>query len=270
MKKRLMAETEEYNINELNLEMILPNSKTFRKSDSTGSKIVIIGKPKTGKSTLLKALLYAKRDIFPVGIFFSGTEKFNHFYKEFVPKLFIYDEYNEDALRSFKKRQEFSKKYCKNPWAVCVLDDCTANTSVFKGELQNDLYKNGRHWKMLEILMLQYAIDIPPPIRNSIDGTFILRESNIGMREKLYKNFCGIIPSFDLFKALMDRLTDDFTAIYIDNLTDTNDWTKCVYFYKGKIVTDKEYKFGCPQYRDYHFFKYNPEVDDGTQPSSTV
>ena len=68
------------NINELNLEQINPNTNNMNNPDQGGSKIVVIGKPGTGKSTLITSLLYHKKHIFPTGLVFSGTEDSNGHY----------------------------------------------------------------------------------------------------------------------------------------------------------------------------------------------
>ena len=49
------------NIHELNLDQIVPNSENFDNKDQGGSKIVVIGKPGTGKTTLITDLLYYKK-----------------------------------------------------------------------------------------------------------------------------------------------------------------------------------------------------------------
>ena len=48
------------NIHELDLESIMPNTENFDNKDQGGSKIVVIGKPGTGKTTLITDLLYYK------------------------------------------------------------------------------------------------------------------------------------------------------------------------------------------------------------------
>lgn len=215
----------------------------------------------TGKSTLIKSLLYAKKHIFPVGIAMSGSEDSNHAYKEIMPSSFVFNEYNEDKIKDFIKRQKIAKQHLEVPWAVCLLDDCTDDPKIFNKPLQHGMYKRGRHWKMWYILSLQYAIDVKPVIRTNVDGIFILREPILKNRETLWKNYASIIPDFALFCAIMDQITDDYTALYIHNASKTNDWKDCVYWYKAPL-TPKGWKFGCKDYWDFHNDRYNPEYVD--------
>ena len=210
----------------------------------------------TGKSTLIASLLYAKRHIYPCGIVFSGTEDSNGFYKKMFPNTFIFNKYDEDQLRSFIKRQKIAKKHCENPWAVCLLDDCTDNPGVFNKPLQQGIYKNSRHWKMWYILSLQYCMDVKPVIRTNVDGTFILREPNLKNRRSLWENYAGIIPDFTQFCEIMDQLTDNYTALYINNATRSNRLEDCLFWYKATPVP-QGFKFGCPDYRAFHDARYN-------------
>ena len=146
------------NINELNLEQILPNSINFEDKDQGGSKIVVIGKPGTGKTTLITNLLYHKKHIYPVGLVVSGTEDSNGHYSKLFPSSFVYNKVENDTIDNFIKRQKLSKKYLKNPWSVLLLDDCTDDPKIFNDPLYQGLFKNGRHWKMLFILSLQYCM----------------------------------------------------------------------------------------------------------------
>jgi energy-coupling factor transporter ATP-binding protein EcfA2 len=236
-------------IRPLDLDIINPNPRNYMDPNQGGSKIFIIGKPGSGKSTLIKSLFHNKSQIIPVAQAMSGTESETGFYREFIPDPYIYDEYDSDVLSNCIIRQKGARKHMLNPWTMLIIDDCMDDPSVFNKPPQPGLFKNGRHWKMLYIISLQYSLDVKPPMRGLIDGVFIFRESNFIIRRKLYENYAGIIPSFNLFEQIMDFITSDYTALYIQNATNTNDWRQCVFYYKAPII--ENFKFGCQEYRGY-------------------
>ena len=215
----------------------------------------------TGKSSLIKGLLYAKKHIFPVGIAMSGSEDTNHAFAEILPSTFVFNEYDEEKIKDVIKRQKLARQHLQNPWLVMVVDDCTDDPRIFNKPLQNALYKKGRHWKLMYILSLQYAMDIKPQIRTNIDGIFILREPIESNREKLYRNYASIIPSYDLFCDIMDQLTEDYHALYIHNATRSNRWQDCVFYWRAKLPP-KGWKIGCPEFWDFHNQRYNPEYTE--------
>jgi hypothetical protein len=247
-------------IKELDLEMIQPNTFTYKNREQGGSKHVIIGKPGTGKTTLIKSLLYAKKHIFPTGIVMSGSEDSNGTYGKFFPPLFIYNKYNATQVEKFVKRQKIAKKHLKNPWAVLLLDDCTDDTKIFNTPLQNSLYKVGRHWKMWYILSLQYCMDVKPVIRTNVDGTFILRETNLKNRKALFENYAGIIGDFKLFCTILDQITDDYTALYIHNATSSNNLEDILFWYKAPTIP-KDFKFGSKHFWNFNNYKYKPDYE---------
>lgn len=215
----------------------------------------------TGKSTLIKSLLYAKKHIFPCAIALSGSEDSNHAYSEFMPHAYIYNEYSEDTLTEFIKRQKLAKQHLDNPWCALIIDDCTDDPTVFNKPVQHALYKKGRHWNMMYILSLQYAMDVRPVIRTNVDGVFILREPLKNNRDSLYKNYASVIPTYNMFCDLMDQLTDDYCALFILSATNTNQWQDCVFYYKASMVPEG-WKLGCETYWDHSNQRYNEDYVD--------
>ena len=66
---------------------------------------VFIGRRRTGKSTLVRDLLFHHKDM-PLGTVISGTEESNGFFKKIIPPLFIHGEFNPMILANFVKRQK--------------------------------------------------------------------------------------------------------------------------------------------------------------------
>jgi hypothetical protein len=232
-------------LKEFNFNLIKPNEQSIRTSDG-GSKITIIGKPRSGKSVLIKALLNAKKHLIPIGIAISATENTNKFYSKLFPDLFIYDEFKLSIIEALKKRQTLAKEHLQNSWAVLIMDDCMDNVSVFNDPIMIGLMKNSRHWNLLSIFANQYVFDFKPSIRTNIDGVFIFREPNLSTRDKIWKNFAGIIPTFKLFCQIMDEITVDHACIYIDNQSTSNKWQDCVYYYTAPLI--ENFNFGVDEF----------------------
>lgn len=249
-------------IKELDLDLIQPNLSNYMNASQGSSKIVVIGKPGTGKTTLITSLLYEKRDIFPMFLIMSGTEDSNGHYKSIIPSTFVYNKLEEKKIEDFIVRQKIAKKHLENPWAVLLLDDCTDDPKIFNKPLMQGIFKNGRHWKMLFILSLQYCMDVKPVIRTNVDGVFILRETNLRNRKNLWENYAGVIPDFSMFNEIMDQLTSNYTALYIHNATTSNKLEDCLFWYRAKPFP-KDFRLGCKDLWKFHKTRFNPSYKDG-------
>ena len=216
----------------------------------------------TGKSSLIRSLLYEKSEIFPCGQVYSGTEDSNHAYSQFMPSTFVHNSFNQGAYTDFIRRQKIAKQYLDNPWAVCVWDDITEDERIFNLPLVKGTYKNGRHWKMLHLLSLQYALDIKPVIRTNIDGAFLLRETNKRNRKVLFENYASAIDDYSDFCSIFDQVTNDYTSLYIHNRVQSNSFEDCVFWYKARDDIPENFTFGCKEYWWFHEERYNPQYVD--------
>ena len=250
-------------IKELDLNTLYPRHIGDMKQ---GAKYIIIGKPGSGKSTLIKAILYAKKHIFPCGSAWSGSEDSNGFFGEFMPKLFIYNGLNVDDLSSqerFRERQKIARKFLEPrkdiSWAFNCVDDCTSDVKFLTKEVMRDLYKNGRHKALIHLLGLQYCLDIKPDIRVCIDGTFILRESSPIMRKKLFENYGSCVESQADWNELMDQLTTDYMAMFVNNKATSNKLEDCISFIRvDPDSIPKDWKIGCREYWEFANERYDP------------
>ena len=125
----------------------------FDPGQTHGPVVVLIGRRDTGKSFLVRDLLYYHQDI-PIGTVISGTEAGNGFYAKMVPKLFIHDEYNTVIIEKILKRQKLVLKQVKkeieaygrsniDARTFVILDDCLYDNSWAREKIMRLLFMNG-------------------------------------------------------------------------------------------------------------------------------
>lgn len=215
--------------------------------------VVLIGKRNTGKSFLCKDVLYHHRDI-PCGQVISGTEAANEFYTKMVPKLFIHEEYRPEVIQNVLKRQRMMvDKHKQNnntdPRLFVVLDDCLYDNTWTKDKNVRSLFMNGRHWKILFMITMQYALGIPPNLRTNIDYVFILRENYVSNRKRLYEHYAGMFPTFEMFCQVMDQCTENYECLVVDNNAQSNRLDDQVFWYKAD--ERGEFTIGADDYWKY-------------------
>ena len=240
----------------LQLKKFDMKSITFRPDQNTGPVIVMIGRRDTGKSFLVRDLLYYHVDI-PIGTVISGTEAGNGFYSKHVPKLFIHDEYNVAIIENILKRQKTVLKQMKreieayrrstiDPRAFVILDDCLFDDKWTRDKMMRLLFMNGRHWKIMLIITMQYPLGIPPTLRTNIDYVFILREPYIANRRRIYENYAGMFPTFESFCQVMEQCTENYECLVINNNVKSNKLHEQVFWYKAE--SHKDFKLGSKEF----------------------
>lgn len=208
-----------------------------------GSTILLIGKRNTGK-TVLVTDMFRQFTHLPIGVIISATERANHHFEQFIPKMLIYDEFDSKILQRFMDRQEKitdqatmeKKKYGRTDLdnrAFLILDDCLYDKSWPNDKNIRACFMNGRHYGILFAITMQYPLGIPPHLRSNVDYVFILRDNQIKNRERLYQQYAGMFPTFDVFCQVLDQVTNNYECLVIDNKTQSNNLQDQVFWYKA-------------------------------------
>ena len=158
-----------------------------------------------------------------------------------------------------------------DPRAFLILDDCLYDNTWQKDKNIRHCFMNGRHYKLMFILTMQFALGIPPNLRTNIDFVFILRENYITNRKKLYEHYAGMFPSFEIFCQVMDQCTENYECLVIHNNAKSNKLTDQVFWYKAE--PHDEVKLGSREYWEYDREKRNeaaPAAGGGMENSKYV
>ena len=229
---------------------------------------IFIGKRGTGKTSLVTDILWHKKHL-PAGIAMSGTEEGNGHYRNFIPDLFVYGEYNKAAVEKIIDRQKRNIAAGKVSPVFILMDDCMYDRAFMRDSCIRQLFMNGRHWKIFFMMTTQYCMDMTPMIRTNVDYVFVLRDNVRQNRENLYKAFFGVFPTFDQFCQVMDACTENYECLVLDNTSKSNDVQNCVFYYKATLR--KNFRCGSAALWDFHRRHYNPRHGlAGSKPGGLV
>jgi hypothetical protein len=235
------------------------NLKKFdMKSMPQDAVVVFIGRRRTGKSTLVRDVLFHHRNI-PLGTVISGTEESNSFYGKIIPPLFIHGEYSPVILANFVKRQKLIMQRIQreeeqmgagksriDPRSFMILDDCMYNDDWTRDKNISYIFMNGRHLKVFFLVTMQYPLGIQPALRTNVDFAFILRSPFQSDRKKIYENYGAAFPSFEFFCQVMDQCTQNFECLVINNTSLSNRLDECIFWYKAELHGD--FRIGAPEF----------------------
>lgn len=171
------------------------------------ANVLILGMRASGKSTLVRNILYHKQDC-NIGGIFSKTEKLCKFYSDFCPADTIYHDFNKYIIMD---------KMNKMNNIINIMDDCLSS----KGDwMKNQIIKDmmDKKHNFLNIFTFQYPLSFSKEFRENIDYVFIMNEQFISNVKRL-KSYAPFITEFDDFNKILRRIMsiDNFNVMVIDN-----------------------------------------------------
>lgn len=200
------------------------------------SVLCIIGRRGSGKSSIVFSLLYYMRKMFDVVFAFCPTVDVARKFQKILPDCFVWNEtQSEESLDTTLRTFTEILNQGKTRRGLIVGDDCAFDGKFFKSIPVRELAYNGRNCNLSWMITCQGNVDLPPQIRGQIDYVLLARENINTTIESLYKRYAGIFDSQEHFKRVLKRVTQNYTALVIDQTKTTSDISKCVFFFRSKI-----------------------------------
>jgi len=157
----------------------------------------IYGQRRTGKTTILRDLIYQLRDRFDIVIVFSVTADL---YKttdySFVPENnFVYGLDEKFIEGMITKRRNYilqghDKK--KLDRMLFLLDDVISEKNVFHSKTLSSLFVLGRHALISVVVLTQHTSGINPTIRKNLDLSIVFYPESSASREVISKEYLSL------------------------------------------------------------------------------
>jgi energy-coupling factor transporter ATP-binding protein EcfA2 len=195
---------------------------------------LLVGRRGSGKTVLLRHLLHHMRERFDFCLGISPTEESASMLRQHLPESCVYTKYCQSKVDALVHCAAELVAQGRERRFLLVLDDCLYDRAITRTESFRYLFYNGRHSKITCILLSQYVLDLSPPLRAQVDYVAVQRENSLANQMKLYKAFFGIFPSFEDFAAVLDRCTQDYETLVLDN-TVPSSITNCVFWAKASL-----------------------------------
>jgi hypothetical protein len=126
---------------------------------------------------------------------------------------------------------------------------------------------NGRHWKIMLIITMQYPLGIPPNLRTNIDYVFILREPYLTNRKRIWENYASMFPTLEAFCAVMDQTTENYECLVINNNAKSNKLNDQIFWYKAENHPD--FRLGSKEFWDISKNMGSDDEDEAYDPSKS-
>lgn len=237
-----------------------------------GALVAVIGRRFSGKSWAIRSILHIFGDRgVPYGAIFSGTEHCSPFFQDYFPDSFIYTEedFSDERIKEILDQQaalcqtykekikdcicyhckknpynyDFRKGHCIHSNLLLITDDMMSQERLLKKSSNyRKLFTEGRHYNINYFLCLQYALGLPPTLRTNMDYIFLYGEDEVANLKKLYENYAGVIPDFNMFRNILDQCTEDFGCLVIDKRSKSKKLEDRIFFFKASDPGD--FKFG--------------------------
>ena len=165
----------------------------------------------------------------------------NPFFKTVLPHSIIRSEYNPNLIETtINTNKKFKNRFCvivdsiPSYITTKIVDDIpiTIENKIHNDRNIQNIIFNGRHYNIFFILTIQYP-NIPLALTSNIDYVCVFNEPNLDNRKRIYKDYGGVIPTFEIFSDMLNTLADHECLVI--KLNGSSDIKEQVFWYKATI-----------------------------------
>lgn len=199
--------------------------KQFNISEIKDNSVVVaVGRRDSGKTRLIKDILFSKHQRLKEGLVISPV--YSDF-ENFIPKEIVYE--NPAIINCFlRERGNASVKKEKIPYSFLILD--SLNFPKESNSTIQETFFNGRHYNLLSLVEIQHPNELSPCLRACIDYTFIFKPTCKKYIKLLYEKYASVL-SQDLFDKILSEMPADHCLV-INNNTRSSKIQDTIFYYK--------------------------------------
>ena len=196
---------------------------------------LIVGRRGSGKTVLLRNLMYIMRDKVDFAIAFCPTVESRSMLKEHLPEGCIFDRLVQSKVdETVAVAAQMAAKGVKRS-ILMIFDDVLYEKSAFKSKAIRELFFNGRHYHISVLLLTQYLLDIEPSLRSNVDFCVTFKDNILSNKLRLWKYMFGLLATMDDFVSVHDRCTQNYECLVLDNTGASSAISDSLFWYKADI-----------------------------------
>jgi hypothetical protein len=183
----------------------------------------------------MRDILYNTRENYDFALAFCPTFEGLQALRECLPNGCVYPFYCASKVEELIKVSQKLISGGKARNMLLLLDDVVYDQTIFNSTTMKFIALNGRHVFVTCIILTQYLVSVPTYMRANIDYIITLRETVIANRKKLYNFFFGVFNTYEDFAATLDRCTQNFEALVLDNTQSSTKIEDCIFWHKATL-----------------------------------
>lgn len=187
---------------------------------TTPSILIINGICGSGKSYVIKYIMYMMQNKLDYGLVFTNTSFDDQNYDFIADRDYIHPQYDEEKLHNLMKIQEQQTKEDRHP-AFVIFDDCLYDPQQWSSRYLRRLLTTYRHYNIFIIISTQYPNHVPLNVRSL--ATQILIFSGFQNKKALlalFESYGQMYENFDKFKTIIMKLPR-YTFMFINRQNGT-------------------------------------------------